>query len=113
MGVDSQVTALLQDTGIRPAFGAAFTARPYPRIFRLKPSDLHTFFRRRPLGSFVRGGGSLLFGDVLGERKLAMEAAGGNHLRDLDSRCTSIERRWNWGAIAEVQLLETCLPRAC
>ena len=36
-----------------------------------------------PFGTFVRGGGSLLFGDMLGERKLGMAVQFGNHLSDL------------------------------
>jgi hypothetical protein len=66
-----------------------------------------------PFGTFVRGGGSLLFSDLLGERKLAVFGQVGNHLRDLAMglRFINRERRWNWGAIAEVQPSLRRLPR--
>jgi hypothetical protein len=66
-----------------------------------------------PFGTFVRGGASLLFGDLLGERKLALFAQAGNRLRDLAIRVQFInrERRWNWGALAEVEPSLRRLPR--
>jgi hypothetical protein len=66
-----------------------------------------------PLGTFVRGGGSLLFSDLLGERKLAVFAQAGNRLRDLAVRVQFInrERRLNWGGVAEVQPSLRRLPR--
>lgn len=66
-----------------------------------------------PFGTFVRGGGSLLFSDLLGERKLAVFGQVGNHLRDLalGLRFINRERRWNWGGIAEVQPSLRRLPR--
>lgn len=58
-----------------------------------------------PFGTFVRGGGSLLFGDMLGERRLGAGIQIGNRLRDaaLEIRYLNQERRWNWGAIAELE----------
>lgn len=66
-----------------------------------------------PFGTFVRGGGSLLFSDLLGERKVAVFAQAGNRLRDLAVRVAFInrERRWNWGGVAEVQPSLRRLPR--
>ena len=56
-------------------------------------------------GTFVRGGGSLLFGDVLGERKVGAAVQIGNRLRDaaFELRYLNQERRWNWGAVAELE----------
>jgi hypothetical protein len=114
IGVHSDVTALLQDSRIGLPSDSTFTARPYPRNLSLEaigPPYLSS--GGGPLGNFVRGGGSLLFGDVLGERKLAMSAQVGNHLRDLGLGVQYLnrERRWNWGAIAEVQPSLRRLPQ--
>jgi hypothetical protein len=67
-----------------------------------------------PFGTFVRGGGSLLFSDVLGERKLATYAQVGNRLRDLalGVRFLNRKHRWNWGLTAEVQPSIRRLPRS-
>jgi Tol biopolymer transport system component len=58
-----------------------------------------------PFGTFVRAGGSLLFGDMLGERRLGAAVQIGNHLRDVAfaARYLNQERRWNWGAIADLE----------
>lgn len=58
-----------------------------------------------PFGTFVRGGGSLLFGDMLGERRLGAAVQIGNHLRDaaLEIRYLNQSQRWNWGAIGELE----------
>ncbi len=58
-----------------------------------------------PFGTFVRGGGALLFGDMLGGRRLFAATQVGNRLHDLafDARYLNQERRWNWGALAELQ----------
>jgi hypothetical protein len=66
-----------------------------------------------PFGTFVRGGGSLLFSDLLGERKVAVSGQAGNRLRDLALRVAFInrQRRWNWGAVAEAQPSLRRLPR--
>jgi Tol biopolymer transport system component len=57
-----------------------------------------------PFGTFVRGGGALLFGDMLGERKLGAAVQIGNRLRDaaFELRFLNQERRWTWGAVAEL-----------
>jgi hypothetical protein len=58
-----------------------------------------------PFGTFVRGGGALFFGDMLGERRLGAAVQIGNRLRDAAFmlRFLNQERRWNWGAIAELE----------
>src|SRR3954470_14335911 len=66
-----------------------------------------------PSGTFVRGGGSLLFSDVLGERKLGLALQFGNHISDLGVgfQFLNRQRRWNWGAVAELQPFIRALPR--
>jgi hypothetical protein len=58
-----------------------------------------------PFGTFIRGGGALLFGDMLGERRLGAAVQLGNRLRDaaFAIRFLNQERRWNWGLQAELQ----------
>jgi hypothetical protein len=58
-----------------------------------------------PFGTFVRAGGSLLFGDMLGERRLGAAVQIGNHLRDvaIEVRYLNQSQRWNWGAIGELE----------
>ncbi|HYE86013.1 MAG TPA: BamA/TamA family outer membrane protein, partial [Vicinamibacterales bacterium] len=58
-----------------------------------------------PFGTFVRGGGAVLFGDMLGERRLGVAAQVGNRLRDaaFTFRFINQERRWNWGALGELE----------
>jgi len=65
-----------------------------------------------PFGTFILGGGSLLFGDVLGDRKLGMAVQFGNHLRDLGLGVQYLnrQRRWNWGAVGEFQPSIRVLP---
>lgn len=57
-----------------------------------------------PFGTFVRGGGALMFGDMLGERRLGAAVQVGNRMRDaaFAVRFLNQERRWNWGAIADL-----------
>jgi Tol biopolymer transport system component len=58
-----------------------------------------------PFGTFVRGGGAVLFGDMLGERRLGAAVQIGNRLRDaaFQFRYLNQERRWNWGAVTELE----------
>ncbi len=58
-----------------------------------------------PFGTFIRGGGALFFGDMLGERRLGAAVQIGNHLRDaaFTVRYINQERRWNFGVIGELQ----------
>jgi len=58
-----------------------------------------------PFGTFVRAGGALMFGDMLGERRLGAALQVGNRLRDaaFEFRFLNQERRLNWGAVAELE----------
>ena len=58
-----------------------------------------------PFGTYVRGGGALVFGDMLGERRLGAAIQIGNHLHDtaVELRYLNQERRWTWGGMAEFQ----------
>jgi Tol biopolymer transport system component len=58
-----------------------------------------------PFGTVIRGGGSLLFGDMLSERRLGVAAQFSNRMRDsaFAFRFLNQERRWNWGAIGELE----------
>lgn len=58
-----------------------------------------------PFGTFVRGGGAMLFGDMLGERRLGAAIQIGNRLRDAAFmfRYLNQERRWNWGVLGELE----------
>jgi hypothetical protein len=84
-----------------------------PDMFLEALGPPHVSLGGGPFGTFVRGGGSLLFSDLLGERKLGLFAQAGNRLRDLAIRVQYLnrERRWNWGALAEVQPSLRRLPR--
>jgi len=66
-----------------------------------------------PFGTFWRGGGSLLFSDLLGERKLLTYVQVSSRLREtaFGVRYLNRERRWNWGATAELQPSLRRLPR--
>ena len=56
------------------------------------------------LGTFVRGGTSFLFGDMLGDRKLGAAVQIGTRQEDFAAQVRYLNRarRWNWGATAEV-----------
>ncbi len=58
-----------------------------------------------PFGTFVRGGGAVLFGDLLGERRLGAAVQIGNRMRDAAFvfRFLNQERRWNWGVVTELE----------
>lgn len=66
-----------------------------------------------PFGTFWRGGGSMLFSDLLGERKVLTYAQISNRLREtaFGVRYLNRERRWNWGLGAELQPSLRRLPR--
>ena len=84
-----------------------------PSLFLEALGPPHVTSGSGPFGSFVRGGGSLLFSDLLGERKLGVFAQAGNRLRDLAVRVQFLnrERRWNWGALTEIEPSLRRLPR--
>ena len=102
---ESELTTLLTgDVGLTPADTSQ--PRTYPPNLSLESiGQPYLSSGGGPFGTFVLGGGSLLFGDVLGERKLGMAVQFGNHLRDLGLGVQYLnrERRWNWGAVAELQ----------
>ena len=56
------------------------------------------------LGTFVRGGTSFLFGDMLGEQKLGAALQIGTRQEDFAAQLRYLNRarRWNWGAAAEI-----------
>ena len=58
-----------------------------------------------PFGTYVRAGGAVLFGDMLGERRLGVAVQIGNRLRDaaFEFRFLNQERRWNWGLVTELE----------
>jgi Tol biopolymer transport system component len=58
-----------------------------------------------PFGTFVRGGGAIIFGDMLGERRMGLAVQVANRLRDsaFEFRFLNQQRRWNWGAVAELE----------
>jgi hypothetical protein len=56
-------------------------------------------------GTFVRVGGSLMFGDMLGERLLGTAIQVGNRMRDaaFEARFINRTHRLNWGAVADLE----------
>ncbi len=58
-----------------------------------------------PFGTFVHGGGAIMFGDMLGTRTLGAAVQVSTHLRDtaFALRFLNQERRWSWGAVAELE----------
>ena len=105
--LEDSASGLPEDDGLR--------ARAYaPNLFLEAMGPPYISSGGGPFGTFVRGGGSLLFSDVLGERKLATYAQVGNRLRDLaiGVRFLNREHRWNWGAAVEVQPSIRRLPRS-
>jgi hypothetical protein len=55
-------------------------------------------------GSFVRGGASLSFGDLLGGERLGIAVQAGTRRSDLALQLQYLNRdsRWNWGVVTEV-----------
>ena len=108
------VEGVLTDSALGLPEPGVLVPRPYsPDLFLEAIGPPYLSSGGGPFGTFVRGGGSLLFSDLLGERKLAFSAQAGNRLRDFAVRVAFInrERRWNWGAIADVQPSLRRLPR--
>lgn len=113
--VDHIVEEVLEDSASGLPEDDALRPRAYaPNLFLEAMGPPYISSGGGPFGTFVRGGGSLLFSDVLGERKLATYAQVGNRLRDLavGVRFLNREHRWNWGAAAEVQPSIRRLPRS-
>jgi hypothetical protein len=111
----NDVDTLLGDSefGLPPA--SSHPAQAYePNLFLEALGQPYLSSSGGPFGTAIRGGGSLLFSDVLGERKLAVSAQVSNRLRDvaIGVRYLNRERRWNWGAALEVQPSIRRLPRS-
>jgi hypothetical protein len=112
---ESLVEQLLRNSDIGlPAADTLRTHAYVPNLFIEAVGPPYISSGGGPFGTFVRGGGSLLFSDLLGERKLGVYAQVGNRLRDLalGARYLNREHRWNWGASAEVQPSLRRLPRS-
>jgi Peptidase of plants and bacteria/Omp85 superfamily domain/WD40-like Beta Propeller Repeat len=104
--VHGEVNALLRDdlTGlptVEPGEPLAYASRL--RLERIGQPYLSS--GTGAFGTFVRGGGSFLFGDMLGERRLLAAVQVANRMRDaaFEVRYLNQERRWNWGAVAELE----------
>jgi Tol biopolymer transport system component len=109
-----RVEQALEDTGLGLTPADALVEHAYdPDMFLEAIGPPYLSSGGGPFGTFVRAGGSMLFSDLLGERKVALSAQAGNRLRDLAValRFVNRERRWNWGGVAEVQPSLRRLPR--
>lgn len=112
--VNDKVAEVLNDSGVGSVAVEPLAERAYdPNMFLEAIGPPYLSSGGGPFGSFVRGGGSVLFSDLLGERKIAVSAQAGNRLRDLAVavRFINRERRINWGGVAEVQPSIRRLPR--
>jgi Tol biopolymer transport system component len=102
----TQVNQLLADyeTGL-PGADAPAQREYQPRLALEGIGQPYLSSGGGPFGTFVRGGGALLFGDMLGERKLGAAVQIGNRVRDaaFELRFLNQERRWTWGAVAELE----------
>ncbi|HSL24443.1 MAG TPA: BamA/TamA family outer membrane protein [Vicinamibacterales bacterium] len=112
--VNAVVDGVLDDHDTGLAEKGAVRARAYvPDFFLEAVGPPYVSSGGGPFGTFVRGGGSLLFSDLLGDRKVAVFAQAGNRLRDLALRVQFLnrERRWNWGGFVEAQPALRLVPR--
>jgi hypothetical protein len=111
---DGSVDMLLRDAEFGlPAVSVAQLREYDPKLSLERIGQPYVSSGGGPFGSYVRGGGSLLFGDMLGQRKLATAVQVGTRMRDLaiEARFLNRESRWNWGALAEVLPSIYQLPR--
>ncbi len=106
--------ALMDSESGLPEAGTLKTRTYTPSLFVEAVGPPYIASGGGPFGTFVRGGASLLFSDLLGERKVAVFGQVGNRLRDLalGVRYINRERRWNWGGRFEVQPSLRRLPRS-
>jgi surface antigen Omp85-like protein/WD40 repeat protein len=110
--LEGSLKTLLKDSFASPP-AEPLQTRMYPTsLFLESIGEPYLSSGGGPFGTFFRGGGSLLFSDVLGDRKLGMALQIGNHLSDLGLALQYLnrERRWNWGAVAELQPSIRVLP---
>jgi Tol biopolymer transport system component len=101
-----------ETTGVPDA--ASIAPRSYrPKFFLEAIGTPYISAGGGPFGTYIQAGGSFLFSDLLGERKIAVFAQAGNRTRDLAMRVQFLnrERRLNWGAVAEVLPSLRRLPR--
>jgi hypothetical protein len=94
--------------------GSTRTTAYAPRLFLEAVGQPYLSSGGGPFGTFVVGGGSMLFSDLLGDRKVGLFVQAGNRLRDLalGVRFLNREHRWNWGAVADVLPSLNCFPHA-
>jgi hypothetical protein len=100
------VASALADSQSGLANPATIVARDYsPRLSLERIGQPYVSTGGGASGTFVRGGGSLLFGDLLGERRVGAAMQIGNRLRDaaFEGRFLNQEHRWNWGVVAELE----------
>lgn len=105
-GDQGPVARSLADSQTGLAAPATIVARDYaPRLSLERIGQPYVSSGGGAFGTFVRGGGSLLFGDLLGERKVGAAVQIGNRLRDaaFEVRFLNQEHRWNWGVVAELE----------
>jgi hypothetical protein len=97
-----QLAALLSDqrTGLPDPTTMALSAYS-PRLSLERIGQPYLSSGGGAFGSFVRAGGSLMFGDMLGGRRLGAAVQVSNRMRDVafEARFLNQERRWNWGGI--------------
>lgn len=111
---DDQVARLLNDPRAGLPDADATEARPYePALTLDRVGQPYVSSGGGPLGSFLRAGGALGFGDLLGERRLSTVVQVGSRARDLAMGVYFLnrERRWNWGAVAELEPSIRRVPR--
>src|SRR6185436_2412839 len=97
---------LLQDSRTGLPDPASIDAHSYaPRLALERIGQPYLSSGGGAFGTFVRGGGSLFFGDMLSERRLGAAVQVANHLRDVafETRFLNQAHRWNWGGIAELE----------
>ena len=100
------VARALADSQTGLAHPATIVAHDYaPRLALERIGQPYVSSGGGASGTFVRAGGSLLFGDLLGERRFGAVVQIGNRLQDaaFEVRFLNQERRWNWGAVAELE----------
>ena len=105
-GKSGLLAELLADSGTGLPDPATMVVREYsPRLSLERIGQPYVSSGGGAFGTFVRGGGSLLFGDMLGDRRFGAAVQIGNRLHDaaVAARFLNQSRRWNWGAIAELE----------
>jgi Tol biopolymer transport system component len=102
---EGQLAELLSDDRTGLPDPASMDVRQYsPRLGLERIGQPYLSSGGGALGSFVRAGGSMLFGDMLGGRRLGTAVQVANRMRDVafETRFLNQEHRWNWGGIVEL-----------